>query len=265
MSAADQLEQQAGRPQDSQAVYVYGIVPADVQVEEHAEGVGDPPGEVETVRLGRIAAIVSHVSTDHALGTPDDLRAHAHLLDGAAAVAPVLPLRFGAVMTDADSVAEELLREHHDQFLETLDKLEGHAQYIVKGRYDEQSFLHDLLVESEQARLLHDDIRAKPEEAARDSRLALGELIANAIEVRRQADTATAVDALDAVARSVNVREPTHEWDAVNVAVLLEVSRESELEAVVEELADNARGQVEMKLLGPMAAYDFVVTAEPGR
>lgn len=68
---------------------------------------------------------MSRIATDHPLGTPDDLQAHAHLLDGAAAVAPVLPLRFGAVMTDAESVAEELLREHHDEFRETLEKLEG--------------------------------------------------------------------------------------------------------------------------------------------
>ncbi|KUI36148.1 gas vesicle protein GvpFL [Mycobacterium sp. IS-1496] len=245
------------------AVYIYGIVPADVQVEDDAEGVGDPPGKVSTVREGKIAALVSEVPTDHALGTPDDLQAHAHLLDGAAAVAPVLPLRFGAVMTDAAAVAEELLRAHHDEFHETLTKLEGHAQYMVKGRYDEQTFLRDLLEESEQARMLRDDIRAKPEEASRDSRMALGELIANTIEAKRQADTATAVDALNTVARSVNVREPTHEWDAVNVAVLMEVAREEELEAAVDKLAENAQGRVELRLLGPMAAYDFVVTANP--
>lgn len=246
-----------------QAVYVYGIVPADVQAEDDAEGVGDPPAKVETVREGDIAALVSPIPTDHPLGTPDDLRAHAHLLDGAAAVAPVLPLRFGAVMTDAGAVAEELLREHHDEFRETLAKLEGHAQYIVKGRYDEQVFLRDLLEESEQARALRDDIKAKPEDASRDSRMALGELIANAIEAKRQADTATAVEALEAAGLTVNVREPTHEFDAVNVAVLAEVKSEADLEAVVDKLAENAQGRVDLKLLGPMAAYDFVVTAQP--
>lgn len=246
-----------------QAIYVYGIVPGDVEAEEDAVGVGDPPAKVEVVREGDIGALVSPIPTDHPLGTPDDLRAHANLLDGTAAVAPVLPLRFGAVVTDADAVAAELLREHHDEFRGTLDKLEGHAQYMVKGRYNEDTFLRDLLEESDQARALRDDIKAKPEEATRDSRMALGELIANTIEAKRQADTATAVQALEAAGLTVNVREPTHEWDAINVAVLAEVKSQADLEAVVDELAGNAEGRVDVKLLGPMAPYDFVVTAQP--
>lgn len=262
MTAADQVERAEGRDA-GRAVYVYGIVPADVAVEDDALGVGDPPSDVEIIKEGDIAALVSQIATDHPLGTPDDLQAHAHLLDGAAAVAPVLPLRFGAVMTDAESVAEELLREHHDEFRETLEKLEGHAQYVVKGRYDQQTFLRDLLEESEQARALRDDIQSKPEDASRDSRMALGELIANTIEAKRQADTSTAVDALNTVARAVNVREPSHEWDAVNVAALVEVKAQADLEAVVDELAENAAGRVDLRLLGPMAAYDFIVTSNP--
>lgn len=44
----------------------------------------------------------------------------------------------------------------------------------MKGRYDQQTFLRDLLEESEQARALRDDIQSKPEDASRDSRMALG-------------------------------------------------------------------------------------------
>jgi len=113
------------------AIYVYGIVPADVQVEPEAEGVGDPPAPVEVIREGDIAALVSPVRTDKPLGKPECLQAHARLLDGTASVAPVLPMRFGAVMTDEESVAEELLRNNHDEFAEALRALEGRAEYIV--------------------------------------------------------------------------------------------------------------------------------------
>lgn len=88
-------------------------------------------------------------------------------------------------------------------------------------------------------------------------------MIANTIEAKRQADTNTAVDALNTVAQAVNVREPTHEWDAVNVAALVEVKAQADVEAVVDELAENAAGRVDLRLLGPMAAYDFVVTSNP--
>jgi len=225
------------------AVYVYGIVPGDVEVEEDAEGIGDPPGKVEIIREGDIAALVSTVRTDRALGKPEDLKAHAALLDGTASVAPVLPLRFGAVMTDVDSVASELLREHHDEFAQTLQALEGHAEYIVKGRYQEEAFLSDLLSENDEARQLRDDIQAKPEAAARNSRMALGELIANTIEAARQADTQRVVEELKEMAEQVSVREPTHEWDAVHVAVLAKVDHEADLQELVERLNESARGR----------------------
>jgi hypothetical protein len=61
----------------------------------------------------------------------------------------------------------------------------------------------------------------------------------------------------------VNVREPTHEEEAVQVALLADVERQDELEQVLSALVQEWDGRVEMKLLGPQAAYDFVVTPKP--
>lgn len=262
MTASDQVEERR-RSDDGTVVYVYGIVPGDVQVEEDAQGIGDPPAKVELVRDEDIAALVSPIPADCALGTPEDLESHAQLLDGTAGVAPVLPLRFGAVMTDAESVAAELLRAHHDEFARALAALEGHAEYIVKGRFVEQRFLAELLSENEQARVLRDDIANKPEEASRNSRMALGELISNAIEAKRQLTTQAVIDELKGVAEQVNVREPTHEWDAVSVALLAELDRQGGIEKIIDRLNGEWQGLIGLRLLGPLAAYDFVVAAQP--
>jgi Gas vesicle synthesis protein GvpL/GvpF len=255
-------KKQSGKAESSAGIYVYGIVPADVEVEKEAKGIGDPPRKVEVIREGDIAALVSSVAVDAPIGKPEDLQAHARLLDGTASVAPVLPLRFGAVMSDADAVASELLRSNHDEFARALGELEGRAQYIVKGRYDANAILSEVLSESEQARDLREDIRDKPEDAARNSRMVLGELVANAIEAKRGVDTKTVVDEIGGFASQVNVRQPTHEFDAVHVALLAEVDRQGDLEAIVEKLAENWNGRVEFRLLGPLAAYDFVVTSK---
>ena len=244
-------------------IYVYGIVPADVEPQKSAKGVGDPPAEVDVIREGDIAALVSSISIDNPLGRPEDLQAHAQLLDGTAKVAPVLPLRFGAVMTDEESVAQELLREHHDEFAKALEALEGHAEYIVKGRIDEEAFLSQLLEENNDAARLRDDIRSKPGEASRNSQMALGELIANVIEQQRQVRTNAVTEELDGVVMQINSREPTHEWDAVHLAMLAEVDRQADLEDVVDRLNEEWGDLLTLRLLGPLAAYDFVVTAAP--
>ncbi|MEU7763686.1 GvpL/GvpF family gas vesicle protein [Nocardia sp. NPDC049190] len=245
------------------AVYVYGIVPADVQPEEHASGIGDPPCDIQVVRHGEVGALVSEIAVDRPLGTPDDLIAHARLVDGAAAVTPVLPLRFGAVMSDRDEVEKELLDAHHDEFRDALEELEGHAQFVIKGRYVEKNILREVLDENSEAAGLREKIRDKSADATRDLRMALGEIINQTIEVKRAEDTRRVIDALESLEPVVNERQPTNEEDAVHVAVLIELSEQDELEETVTRLAEEWDGRVEMSLLGPMAAYDFVAKQKP--
>ncbi|MGK8500998.1 GvpL/GvpF family gas vesicle protein [Nocardia asiatica] len=248
---------------DQAAVYVYGIVPADVEPEPHATGVGDPPGEVGVVRHGEIAALISTLESDRPLGTPDDLTAHAELLDGSAAVAPVLPLRFGAVMTDAEAVENELLGANEDEFRSALEQLEGRAQFVIRGRYVEDTILRELLDENDRAAQLRDEIRDKPEDATRNARIALGELINQAIEAKRAEDTRRVVAEIEQFEPLINQREPTHEEEAVHVAVLVELARQEELEEALRRLGAEWDGRVELNLLGPMAAYDFVTKRTP--
>jgi hypothetical protein len=106
----------AQAPERTTACFVYGIVPGDVTPTEEARGLGDPPAEVATVKRSEIGALVSEVRLDRPLGEPDDLMAYQRLLDGTAAAAPVLPMRFGTVLADRESV-EQMLAEGHDAFL----------------------------------------------------------------------------------------------------------------------------------------------------
>ncbi|WP_431955642.1 GvpL/GvpF family gas vesicle protein [Nocardia lijiangensis] len=243
------------------AVYVYGIVPSDVQPEEQASGVGDHG--VTVVQHGEIAALVSEISTDRPLGTPADMTAHAELLDGSAAVTPVLPLRFGAVMSTAEAVEKELLEAHHDEFHAALEELEGRAQFVIKGRYVEQAILRELLDENPQAARLRDEIRDKSEDATRDARMALGEIINQGIESKRAQDTRRVLDTIAELEPLVNQRPPTHEQDAAHVAILVELSKQDDLEDALAGLADEWDNRVNLSLLGPMAAYDFVMKRAP--
>ena len=244
------------------AYYVYGIVPGDVEADPEARGVGGSP--ITLVRHGEVAALVSEVETDRPLGEPEDLQAHASVLDGAVAAVPVLPMRFGAVVADADAVAEELLAVHEEEFRAALEQLDGYAEYVVRGRYDQQAILNEVLAESPQATQLRDAIRDKPEDATRNERLALGELINNAVEAKRQADTRALMEALDRLDLQYTPRRPTHELEAVHVACLAEVARQDELARAMAELERDWDGRIEVRMLGPLAPYDFVTTTQPG-
>ncbi len=263
MSAPARSEQTSGAG-NNRRCYVYGIVPQDVEVTADARGVGDPPGQVKLLRHGDIAALVSDIDVTQPLGRPEDLMDHQQLLDAASAETPVLPLRFGAVMTNSQAVVDELLGPHHDEFAAALKKLEGRAEYVVKGRYVEKAVLKEVLSENAEAAGLRDEIRAGDEYATRNARIRLGEIINQAITAKREADTRKVGDVLAPYCVASNVREPTHEQDAAHLALLVATAEEAEFERAVDELAYEWDGRVNLRLLGPMAPYDFVTATAPG-
>ncbi|WP_229401008.1 GvpL/GvpF family gas vesicle protein [Micromonospora okii] len=246
---------------DETGLFVYGIVPADVEPTPDAAGVGDPPGEVAAVRHGELAALVSEVALEEPLGRPADLTAYQELLDGTAAVAPVLPVRFGTVVTGPEAVTE-MLTAHHDRFAAALDEFEDRIEYVLHGRYDEQALLGELLDADREAADLARQVRGQPEIATRPQRIRFGEIVSQAVELRREAENRHVLDAVGPLVADSTVRPPSHELDAVNLAFLVESARVDEFIDALEEYAEQRRDLIRMRLLGPHAPYDFVSAHE---
>lgn len=243
------------------ACYVYGIVPADTANLE-AHGIGEPPARVTLVPHGKIAALVSEVDIARQLGTPEDLLAHQRVLDAACDAGPVLPMRFGAMVTGAEAVAGELLEPHHDEFAGALDDLAGHVQYVVSGRYVQQAVLAEILAENPGAARLRERIVGQDEDMTRSERIQLGEIISNAIEAKRDAASAEAERVLGPFCAAIAAREPTHEYAAAHLALLVGTDRQGELVRAFDTLVHAWAGRVELRMLGPMAPYDFVSSPE---
>lgn len=250
----------AGKQAQQTAVYVYGIFPGDIKLESGVAGVGDPPGKVRIVACGDIAALVSDVSEPSSLGSPKDLTAHKAILDASAAEVPVLPMRFGALLSSDEDVANELLAANHDLFASALKELDGLVQCVVKGRYLGETILREVLSENREAVRLRDRIRAADPDSNHRARIRLGEIVDRAVATKRDMDTRTLVNRIASHCEASVLREPAHEWDTVNVALLVKTSESGQLQQAIDEVAHDWEGRVDLRLLGPMAAYDFVGT-----
>jgi hypothetical protein len=229
--------------------YVYGIVPVDVRVNSGVHGVDNRA--IRLVRCGAVAALVSDVGLAGPLGTPENLKSHREILDSSITDLPVLPVGFGAVLASEHAVMEELLEPHHDEFAAALEELDGRAEYLVEGRYIEQAIL--------------EEIRGPGPDAARDLRIRVAELSSSSIAAKREEDTRLLLSAMEDHSEASFVRESTHDLDAVHVAFLLEVSKADELERVTGDLGSHWEGRVELRVLGPMAPYDFAGFAHEPR
>jgi Gas vesicle synthesis protein GvpL/GvpF len=240
--------------------YVYGILPGDVKLTEKVRGVGG--SKVTLVRSGDLAAMVSQVDLSRQLGSAEDLETHQEILDSIVTGSPVLPLRFGAVLTNADAVAEELLEAHHDDFVAALAELEGRVEYLVRGRYVEQAMLEEILSQDSEAAQLAKQIRGQDPDATRQERMRLGEIISNTVAAKREGDTRALLSRMNDRSAATFVREPTHELDAIYVAFLMPADEAEELKQVVEDMGAEWEGRMELRVVGPLAPYDFVGTQE---
>jgi hypothetical protein len=250
-------------PTDQLGTYVYGIVPEDVELIPDTQGIGDPPGEVTLVRHGKVAALVSEIDTGRPIGRPGELKLHEQLLDAtAAADVPVLPMRFGAVMASPEAVVEDLLTPHHDLFVDALQELDGRAEYVVHGRFVEDAILAKVVSENPTVASLREQLRETDDEDGQDARIELGEIVNRAIEASRNQMTATVSDALDSFSLANAVRPPTSEVDAFHVAFLVELEKEEEFAEAVGNVTAEWDGLVQVRIRGPLAAFDFIVTSK---
>jgi hypothetical protein len=236
--------------------YVYGLVGADTELPADLAGLG-PSGRVSTITHERIAAIVSDVPTDRPLGTRADLMAHESVVDTVATGSAVLPMRFPAVVEE-EAVVTELLAPNQDRFLEILGELDGLLQFTLKGRYEEEAVLREVLDGSPELRELRERIQEMPEDASYYERVRLGELIVAELEGMRAEDGDHVLDRLSPLAEDVSVRTLGEPEEVVNAAFLVRRDSMQAFEDAVEGVGKESAGRIRFRLVGPVAPYDFV-------
>ncbi|RKE17531.1 GvpL/GvpF family gas vesicle protein [Streptomyces sp. TLI_171] len=248
MSAADAQEF---------ACYVYGVVPASTREPENVAGVGDPPSPVTLVRHRGVAAVVSDIDPARPLGTPGDLLGHARVLDAlAAGHTPVLPFRFGAVVRDPAAVADDLLAPQEQRFQAALEDLAGLAQFTVRAVHRQDRLLREIVEQRPDIAELREQVAALPEDASRHQQIRLGELVADELLARARADADQLVADLGPLAVATAGTEVAAD-QPVGVSFLVAADRWDEFEQAAGRLGAAWDGRIDLRLLGPLAPYDF--------
>jgi hypothetical protein len=244
--------------------YLYGITTSDAAVPPGLHGTGHPAGRVALLRHRAIAALVSGVRADQPLGTPADARAHADVLAVMAETVPVLPMRFGAVMTDGDAIVAELLGPHLDTFAASLARLDGHQQFTIKGTYLGDVALREVLAAEPEAVRLRELLGGREASVYSRESIRLGELVARALERKRTADLQMLVDAVRPYVAAIAPRAPSAADGAVDAAFLVRRSQRPGFEQAAEDLARRWQSRIRLRMLGPLAPYDFTGTLPGG-
>lgn len=234
--------------------YVYGIArAAHPSLPDGMDGIGAPPRRVRVLVEGDLAAVVSDAPED-LRPKRRDLLAHQNVLAEIGADGPVLPMRFGSLSSDEETI-RAALAENGERYLRRLTELEGKVEYNVKAAHDEEAVLHQVLAEEPGIRALSEANRAAGG-GSYDDQLRLGEMVATALRARETRDAEMVREELSPVANEASPGPEGTGWLA-NLSLLVARDSADTFLARVEEL-QKAHPQLELRVHGPLPPYSFV-------
>ncbi|MDH2415874.1 GvpL/GvpF family gas vesicle protein [Nocardioides sp. CER19] len=236
--------------------FVYGITSRSVSVPESIRGVDDQP--VHLLTYGELAAVASAALLDRPPGRRAEILAYTTVLDTLAEESPVAPVRFGSIFADDQDVVDHLLAPSTDDLATLLADLQGRTQLRLTATYRQEVLLAGLVADDPDIARLRDLTRDAPEEAYHAERVQLGQLVAQAVERIREGDAQELLDTVAPLCVGV-AEQPARGLDGLlDAALLVDRSRVETLEDVLEVVAETVHERIELRLVGPMAPYDFV-------
>jgi hypothetical protein len=251
-----------GRAKQKSAKYVYGVVRADGKSRPRTKGIGQK--QVRVVDADGLGALTSDVPPGNLEAGREELLAHSRVLEKAVEHGTVLPMQFGVVMPDESAVRDELLDPHRSELEAQLAEMEDKFEVNLKAIYDEQILLTEVINEEPEVAKLRQALEGQSEDAAHFERIRLGELIAAAVNEKRDLDADAILDRLAPHVVAIEVGEPVHERMALNASFLIERAAQKAFDKELDSFAADQGGRLRFKYTGPLAPHSFVELAVEG-
>jgi hypothetical protein len=86
----------------------------------------------------------------------------------------------------------------------------------------------------------------------------LGELVARAMEAKREVDAQIILDAVLPLSSAHRLRSGSGIDHVLDVALLVDDDQRDRFESTLEAVAEGVHERVRLRLMGPLAPYDFV-------
>lgn len=237
------------------ALYVYGLMRADDLGPEAEFAHQEPP--IEVIVHADLAALVAVVEGEPVRLRREAVTAHSDVLQGAIDHGPVLPLRFGTVVPDADTLKRELLGARRDEMRARLDELADKAEFRLKVSYREETVLREVVASDPELKRSAELVRRLPAEASQFQRVGLGERISVAVQTLRDHDARQLMVELQPLAVAVEVGALQQPAMALNASFLVSVQKRDLFDETVERLASERAERMEFNLIGPLPAHSF--------
>ena len=241
----------------SEGLYLYGFVAADAPSSYGPIGLSGSADEVFTVPQNNLSAVVSNTEVKVPLPVPDNILAHTRVLEAIMKQTTVVPAKFGMVFASRAALLK-LMRQNAVGLGEMLRMLANKVELglQVAWRKEVLQAMITAMADSDA------EIAELKREAGKGNgfkiALHLGELVQTKVQGKTDRLCQLLLSPLMQAADDTRHKDVRTDRMVMNEAFLVDRERESQFDAIVEELAEQHGDQLEFNYSGPWPPFSFV-------
>ena len=247
--------QDPGVPAASGRNYLYAIVAGD---EPRAyPSLGLDGKDVYTISDGRLAAVVSRLSSSKVRPERANLKAHQAVLNRLLADTTPLPMAFGTVASSPQAI-HKILVKNRRAFGEQLARVAGKVEMGLRVSWDVPNIFEYLVNIHAELRSARDRLMSARHEFTQEEKIELGRMFDRLLNDDREDHTAKVERALAPLCAEFKVNQCRNENEVINLACLVGRDAQEAFSAGVFAAANFFDNNFSFDYSGPWAPHNFV-------
>ncbi len=236
-------------------LYLYGIFPPPGPQRLTGHGLDNQP--LHTHPINDFVFLYSEAQQERYLASRRNLLGHAKVLEQAmeAGYRTVLPLQFGLIIENWQTVQTQLVTPHHDKLIALLDTLNGQREVGVKVFWEPSEELEAMLEENQPLRDQRDSLEGK--QLSLDQVVAIGQAIERAMADRKESTIEIFQTTLNPLAKAVVENDLLTDNMIYNAAYLIPWDDEPLFSDRVEQLDQQFANRLRIRYNNLTAPYNF--------
>ena len=236
-------------------LYLYGIFPNTIPETLDLEGLDKQP--VHSQVVDEFCFLYSEARQEKYLASRRNLLTHEKVLEQTmdAGFRVLLPLRFGLVVKDWETIMSQLINPHKDQLNQLFQKLAGKREVSIKIFWDAKAELQTMMESHQDLKQQRDNMEGK--NLSMEEVIQIGQLIESNLLARKQAVIEVFSQELNPFAQEIVVSDPMTEEMIYNAAFLIPWESESEFSKRVEVIDQKFGDRLRIRYNNFTAPYTF--------
>ncbi|MCM0589525.1 MAG: GvpL/GvpF family gas vesicle protein [Gloeotrichia echinulata IR180] len=236
-------------------LYLYGIFADPIPEKIALKGLDSQP--VSSQVIDGFTFLYSDAKQEKYLASRRNLISHEKVLEQAMheGFRTLLPLRFGLVVKDWETVITQLTKPHKQELQELFQKLAGMREVSVKILWDSKSELQAMMESNQDLKQKRDQMEGKA--LSMEQVIEIGQLIENNLAIRKESVIQVFFNELNPLAEEIIESDPMMEEMIYNAAFLIPWDTESVFSQRVEAIDQTFGDRLRIRYNNFTAPYTF--------